>query len=125
MSKVIYFLPKHACPVCGNKQFIIFESQQTIYGTNRDGEVVSFADIDREFTGKCMKCMNEFPMYQGYDGFVPISKIRSYLKEYQKEELAKTNNIDFYNTRQYDSPVKLMLSASKEMTENDTSDKQK
>lgn len=95
---IIQTYPYSACPKCGNMNFAVLECNYTGYKVV-NGEVIDFIEYDSPCIGVCTVCGSKYKMARGYDTFIPITPMRSILKEFQPEELEKTNTrLDFKKT---------------------------
>ena len=123
---LVQTLPKTACPKCGNSEYGIIEILKTKYYTNNYGEVYrSDEDPEPEYIGKCLTCGAQYKMVQAYDTFIPLTKLRSLLIDYQPEVLAKTNSALIYQMKEMPlfNPMELFKNAlSKDIDSNNNSE---
>ena len=75
-----------ACPNCGHKQFLVFESDMNMYITNRDGEIIDSANAAHNAIGKCCRCGMVFDMITTRYGFIPATRLRKILFDYDAQE---------------------------------------
>ena len=82
MNEMCRIIPFGSCPNCGHKQFIIYESTQNIYLTNRDGEVIDYKESYHNALGMCVKCKEVYNMIEIKNGFIPSTELRKILFDY-------------------------------------------
>ena len=86
-------IPRGSCPKCGHSQFIVLESNSTIYLTDRDGSIIDSKDVDAMANGICCRCGSTYDMLPTSYGFIPMTALRKiifvgnelYKKPKQKE----------------------------------------
>ena len=82
MKEMINIIPIGSCPKCGHKQFVVVESQQNIYLTDRDGEILDHRELYNHSVGKCVNCKSEYDMIPTRYGFIPATELRKILYKY-------------------------------------------
>lgn len=81
-KEMFHILPQGACPNCAHKQFVVFESMQNIYLTNRDGEIIDSMEVENKAIGQCVKCGKIYKMIPTSIGFIPATRLRELLFNY-------------------------------------------
>ena len=82
MKEMCLRIPEGACPKCGHKQFLVFESGMNVYVTNRDGVAIDSKEVSYQANGKCMNCDEVFDMMPTPIGFIPMTPLRRWFYEY-------------------------------------------
>lgn len=86
MKEMCLRVPVGACPNCGHKQFIVVESDMSLYLTNRDGEIIDSKNMTHSAIGKCCRCGLVIDMITTRYGFIPATKLRKILFDYDAQE---------------------------------------
>lgn len=87
-------IPYGTCPVCRSKQFVVSCTQQDLYLTNGDGEIIDGKELMSYAYGKCVKCGTETEMFSTKDGFIPLTPIRKIIYGYSKPEEDMKNHMN-------------------------------
>lgn len=82
MKEMCTLLPQGSCPNCGHIQFIVYESIDTMYLTNRDGEIIDAKEVRSNISGMCIKCNKVYKMFPTREGFIPLTKLREIVLDY-------------------------------------------
>lgn len=82
MKEMISIIPIGSCPKCGHKQFLVIETQQDAYLTNRDGEIIDHKELYNHAVGICANCASEYDMIPTSYGFIPATELRKILYKY-------------------------------------------
>lgn len=82
MNTMVNIIPAGSCPNCGHSKFVVFESAQSAYSTNRDGEIVGSKELSYKAVGKCLNCGKEFDMLPTQIRFIPMTRLRKILYDY-------------------------------------------
>lgn len=102
-KEMCYKIPEGSCPNCGHRQFVVFESNESIYLTNTDGEIIDSSDIINCAIGKCIKCGSEYEMISTLTKFIPVTPLRSILFNYSPHKIKKENIINISNPMESDN----------------------
>lgn len=82
MKEMCTRIPRGSCPNCYGRQFIVYESDQNLYLTDRDGDVLDSQELYYYATGMCCKCGKKYEMLPTTTGFIPLTKLRKILFDY-------------------------------------------
>jgi hypothetical protein len=102
MQDMVIKTNKGLCPKCRRNQWIVVESETTIYLTDRDGNIVDSKESARKLcSGKCTNCGAEYDMLSLHEKFVPIPPIIKSIGDYSL--LVEPD--DFYDYAKIDNPM--------------------
>ena len=79
-------IPLGACPTCGHLQFVVFETEQNMFLTDKDGEIINTEETYYEASGMCARCGKSYKMFPTSKGFIPMTKMRELLFDLYYEE---------------------------------------
>ncbi len=82
MVEMVNIVPLAACPNCGHRQFVVFESQMSSYLTDRDGDIISTGELSYSAEGVCCRCGSIVKMMPIRTGFIPMTRLREILFDY-------------------------------------------
>lgn len=85
MKEMCRIVPLSACPTCGHKQFVVVESATDCYLTNRDGDIIDHRGLSHAAMGKCCNCGSIYDMISLNERFIPVTKLRKILFEYNDD----------------------------------------
>ena len=93
MKEMCSVLPQGSCPNCGHAHFIVYESVDTMYLPNRDGEIIDAREERSYASGICIKCNKTYKMFPTREGFIPLTRLREIVLDYSPS-VDKFKNIE-------------------------------
>lgn len=94
MKEMCLRVPSGACPNCGHKQFVVFESDGNLYLTNRDGEIIDSNNVSHSAIGRCCRCGLVIDMITTRYGFIPATPLRKIFFDYDAQELRDNEGLE-------------------------------
>lgn len=103
IKEMCYQIPEGSCPNCGHRQFVVFESNENLYLTNINGEIIDSSEISNYAIGKCIKCGSEYKMLSGPTKFIPLTVLRNILFNYSPHKIKEKNIVNISNPMERDN----------------------